>query len=346
MSGCRFRGGRDNVRIGRVISYEPEIRTLREEGILSEEEAARLIALERREIFSLYGELRTVLYAAVALIVTGVGLLLRENLERIGHGTIITIIALVALACYLFAFTRRGKREGAQDYVLLLGALLLSSDVAYAEVQYRFFGDAWTRHLLILAIVHGVTAYLSGSRLVLSLAITSLAGWVGVDREGGFLEAGAAEAGARLMAAAALVGGWRMLHAWAARSDGPPEASGEAEGTSEVTLAPRSFLETFDHFLAHLAFIGALIWVFDGELEWPGCAIVFVFATIAIVAGVRTQREPFVLYGVVYAVIALDALVIGDLIRDEALIFLWLLISTPLAIALLFFLHRKWGRSW
>jgi hypothetical protein len=102
----------------------------------------------------------------------------------------------------------------AADAILLLSALILSADVGYLEAQYRVFGHAWHWHLLILAVFHAVTAYVTGSEKVLALAVTSLAAFFGVDRTGRFFEAGLADAAARLTLSAAVVATWRIVHGW------------------------------------------------------------------------------------------------------------------------------------
>ncbi len=318
-----------------MISFEPELDVLRDESAIDPAAHARLVAIERRAIFSLYGELRTLLYAGVALIVAGVGLYLKDNLDRLGHGTIIGIIAFAAAGCYLWAFIGRSRSDRlhpSHEYLLLLGALLLSVDLGYAEGVYHWFGDEWERHLLILAVFHGATAYLFGSRVVLSLAITSLAGWIGVDREGKFLSEGAIEAGSRLLLAGAAVAVWRLAHGFAFRGADPEDSR-------------TGFGEIFDHFVANLAMIGALVWVFNEEMELVGALILLVFATISIVGGIRTRRELFVLYGVIFAVIGFDSVVVREM-NDEIPILVYLLVSTPMVIIGLFLLHRRWGRDW
>src|SRR5688500_20269789 len=129
-----------------MLSLDSEL----EAAALPDEMKRRLLAIERREVFSVWGELRIALYAGVVLIAWGVGLWLAENVDRIGHAPIIAAVALAAAACYAIAariaFGRgAGKDEarvGTEDYLLLLASLLLSADVAYAENVYSIFDDA------------------------------------------------------------------------------------------------------------------------------------------------------------------------------------------------------------
>src|SRR5262249_30641471 len=186
-------------------------------GPLAEAPARRLIAIERRTVFSLHQELRAALYAAVLLVVTGVGILVKENLERIGPLTLILALALAGAACYLPAMRarRRGTpRSAAAEYLLLLGALLVSADLGYAESQFHWFGANWSRHLLILAVLHAFTAYTLDSRLVLPVALTSLAGWFGIERGPGGIgvwQIGTAALSLRALFCAAVIFSWRMI---------------------------------------------------------------------------------------------------------------------------------------
>ena len=315
-----------------MLSLENEIRTLHESGSIRDDPARLLIAIARREVFSIHRELRALFWASVALLVSGVGVLLARNVDQIGHLTIIALISLVSAGCYGFAW--RGRTRGvpspASEYVLLLGALLLSADLGYAEAQYRFFGDAWTRHLLILAVVHAVIAYLFESRLVLSLAIMSMAGWLGVDREGVFLSGSGVEGGARLLAAAALALSWRTAHATLLPGGGK-------NGTFRAKL--------IDHFVAHFALFGTLVWVFDESVDWVGLAVLIPFCVVSVLVGVRTNRELFVVYGIAYGLVGIDAVVLGK-IHDDLFSFIYLLVSTPPAIVLLWMVHGRWGNEW
>lgn len=59
-----------------------------ESGMLPAEAAPRLLRVGRGELVSVYLELRALLYLGVLLITTGVGLLVKENLDRIGPAVI------------------------------------------------------------------------------------------------------------------------------------------------------------------------------------------------------------------------------------------------------------------
>ena len=67
------------------------------------------------------------------------------------------------------------------DYVLYLGCLLFAVELGYIESQFHPFGAAWDHSLLIAAAVFFALAYRFDNRFVLSLALSQLAGWFGVE---------------------------------------------------------------------------------------------------------------------------------------------------------------------
>ena len=56
-----------------MLSFEPEVIAARDAGAIDPPTAARLIAIERREIFSVHDELRALALIGAMLIITGVG---------------------------------------------------------------------------------------------------------------------------------------------------------------------------------------------------------------------------------------------------------------------------------
>jgi len=275
-----------------------------------------LVAAERREVFSLFAEVRAASYIAVALVTTGVGIVIKNNADRIGPLTIIAVLLIAAAACYAYALRAglRGlERSIAGDYVLLLGALLVSSAVGYAEAQFHLLGENWSRHFLFLALFHTATAYLFDSRLVLSAALASLAAWFGADAK--TADAGAAF-GSRALLCATLVALLRLAN------------------------RHRPFDATYEHFAANLAFWGALSWSFTSEMRWIGVGVALALAALVVWRGLRGGGEAFVIYAIVYATIAFDVGVVS-LTKEPALSFLYLLVSTPVAIVILFVVYRR-----
>jgi hypothetical protein len=307
-----------------MLSYEPELEPLR--PLLGDAATNTLLARDRREVFSLHPELRILAWGGAMLLAAAAGLVLKNNLERIGPLALSLLMAIAAAACYAFVWWRRARAGVVDDYVLMLGALLVSTDVAFIESQFHLLGSAWHRHFLILAIVHGVTAYLYRSRIVLSLSIAALAAWLGV-RETPF--GNASDYAIRAFACAALLLTWREAHR---RFEPEPRV--------------RDFAPTFEHFAANVAFAGAIALMFDDGTRIAGCLLMLAIAAAVIFWGVRTKREMFVLYAFLYAVLAIDVL-FAALVSEDAggFIFFFIVLSIIGAIAALFAIHAR-VREW
>lgn len=158
------------------------------EGVLTPAQAAAPLRAARGELLSIRGELRAVLYLGVILIVAGVSLLVKENLDRLGPATIAAAIGLAAAACLgwtlyrapPFSWGRAESPDWSFDYLLLLGVLLLGADLAYVEAKFTPLGPDWSHHLLLMAAITGGLAIRCDSRLCWSLALSGFAAWRGV----------------------------------------------------------------------------------------------------------------------------------------------------------------------
>jgi hypothetical protein len=305
-----------------MLSYEPELEQLR--PLLSASangDAAvdTLVARERREVFSLHPELRILSWAGAMLLAASAGLVLKNNLDRIGPLALSIGMAVAAAACYAFVWWRRAQAAVVDDYVLMLGALLVSADAAFIETQFHLFGDAWHRHFLILTLLHGVTAYLYRSRIVLSLAIAALAAWLGV-REEPFHQP--LDYTMRAFSCSALLLIWRFLHLRFDRA------------------RDRDFAPALEHFAANVALLGTVALMFDDDLRVFGCLAAIALAALVISWGVRTKREVFVHYAILYAVLAVDVLCF-EFVDDSAFTLFFITLSVIGAIVTLFAVHAR-----
>lgn len=307
----------------RVLSFENEIEQLR--PTLGDRASDVLIARERRQVFSVYPELRLASWAGVMLLATAAGIVLKNNLDRIGPLVLAVMMGLAAAACYAWAWWRRSRSSLVDDYVLLLGALLLSADLGFIESQFHLLGDDWQRHFLALAVVHGVTAYLFGSKMVLSLSIAALAAWFGIEAQPArVFDRNPGAFAPRALACAALLLGWRAL---------------------DKRLRPASdFSPLFEHFAANLALAAGFSWMPNDDTRVMGCLFTMVLAGVVMAWGFRTRAESFVLYGFLYGVIAADVLVVNALDGYEAAALLFMTASMIAAIASLILIHTRFRR--
>jgi hypothetical protein len=301
-----------------MLSYERELVELNA--------PAGLIARERREVFSIHREVRGLAWAGAMLVATGAGVLVSKNLDRIGPVALTIAIAVAAVGCYVVSVWRRASARQSliDDYLILLGALLISVDVAYAESQFHLLDAGWPRHFLILAVLHGAAAYVFDSRPVLALSIAALASWLGVEQGPTAILDGTAETGWRALLACAVVGAWR--------------------GLDLRFRSARSFEPVFDHSVANLALAGSLLLTIDGRWRPLGLILTIGIAAAVIRLGFRRRSEPFVIYAYAYAVIAID-IVIADAINEGVLVAFYLIVSSTAAIVGLFLLHGRFRKD-
>ena len=309
-----------------MLSFEPEVIAARDAGAIDPPTAARLIAIERREIFSVHDELRALAWIGAMLIITGVGIILKKHVQDIGPLTLATAIGAAAAACYGYAAWRRrlGAHNLADDSVLLLGALLVSADVGFIEHQWHLLGDEWQRHFLLLAFVHGVGAYAFGSGALLSLSIAALVAWMGIERRAEILFTATTDLALRAFACAAILVAWREI--------------------DRRVRSIRDFEQLFEHFAANLAFWGALIFTTERDTRWLGLVIALALATFSLVHGFRRRRELFVIYAYIYGMIAVD-FVVNDFLHDEIVVASYLLLSTVAVIVALFVTHMRFRKA-
>lgn len=308
-----------------MISFEEEIEALRARGELPDAEAATVLAIERRDVFSVHSELRLLTWAAVMMIVAGVGMVLKNNLDRIGPVVLILLVGVAAAACYVWTWMRRQRRAGVpsllDDYVLLLGALILSADVGYAESELHLFGDRWAQHLLILAFLHALTAYAFDSSRVLTVAVTSLVAWLGVGPGALAMLHTPLDLGLRALIGAALLLLWRTFNA---------------------SIPSRAhFHSVFDHYAALLGLVGALLLLFDSSTDTLGIIILVLFSAASIAHAFRSRKEAFAIYGVLALLIGLLEQFTVRVRPSEVVGILSVLLAVVGAAMTLFMIHAR-----
>jgi hypothetical protein len=274
---------------------------------------------ERRDVFSIHNELRFLAWGGVMLIVSGAGVLVSKHLDAIGPLTLAVVIAAAAAACYAYAWWKRSRAASlVDDYVLLLGALLLSTDVGFIEHQWHLLGPQWPRHFLLLALAHAVAAYLYDSRMLLSLSIAALAAWLGVERDIDVLFNAPSEMAVHALVCAAIVLAWRLVN------------------------RHRAFNDVFDHFIAHLVFLSGVLLVIDKE--WVGLLVTAIAAAAAVWLGFRRKSEAFVIYAWIYGTAAAVVYVIQN-VNDGTQLSLGILVICVVVIVGLVITHARFRRE-
>lgn len=162
--------------------------SLQARGLLPAEQAAAIAAAEAAKPFSLHYELRTVLYLGITLLAGGLGVLVYQHIDSIGHGVVVLTIAAIMAACFAYAARHRApftwgmvtKTSVGADYLLLLSCLLFVVLEGYVQYQYNIFGTRYGLATALPALVFIPLAYWSDHRGVLAMGLTALASWLGV----------------------------------------------------------------------------------------------------------------------------------------------------------------------
>ena len=166
----------------------PYLAELEARGLLPAEQAAAIAAAERMQPFSLHYELRALLYLGITLLAGGLGVLVYQHIDSIGHGVIIAVIAALTAACFTYAARHRApftwgmaaRTSVGADYLLLLGCLLFVVLEGYAQYQYGLFGQRYGLATVVPALVFLPLAYWFDHRGVLAMGLTALASWLGL----------------------------------------------------------------------------------------------------------------------------------------------------------------------
>jgi len=153
---------------------------------------------------------------------------------------------------------------------------------------------------LILTIFHAFAAYLFNSRLLLSVALTSLAGWFGIERAPGSIARWGLSApalGLRALLCAAVMLVWRAI--------------------DQRANAAR-FREVLAHFAANVAFCAVLSWCSDPHLRVAGVTALLILAGITVRSALRSGAELFAVYAIGYGTLGI-CIVLSHFLRWSSL---------------------------
>lgn len=292
------------------------VERLRRDGVLTSEQSARMGRAARGELVSVRPELRLALYGGVLLVMAGVGLLVQENLDRLGPVAIAAGLWIAAGAALAWAFRHAppfswgpaASPHLAFDYILLLGVLLTGAALAYVEVKFTPLGAAWSLHLLVMSLFAAALAVRGDSRIVAGVALTTFAAWRGVSSSPlhrSFWMTGAGESWVRTNA---LLTGIVFV----------------ALGYVLVRAERKSHFEPVAAHLGWLLILGAIL---SGMGEDGAAGTAFRLGLLVVGAGLaagafRSGRFPLFGMGLVAAYVGLSAFVLTA-VSDAFLVFLW-----------------------
>jgi hypothetical protein len=291
-----------------------------------------LSALVRKDRFSVFIELNTLLYVGVLSFVAGVGWSVATYSARLGDVAILLSLACVFGWSLYYCFARALSYSHGQvdqpgiafDYVLYLGCLIFSIELGYLEARVHPFQLEWHYSLLVASVAFFALAYRFDNRLVLSLALSSLGAWCGVRASDfGLYLGGSLRAYVLSFGALVAVGG-TLLHSAGIK---------------------KHFLEAYLHIAANVLFFALLSGVGIGAREWLFYLLALLgLSALSIVEGVRFRRFVFVVYGVVFGYAGISIRVLREMSSSTAAL-AYFVVSGTIVIVTLVVLARRFGRD-
>jgi Predicted membrane protein (DUF2157) len=162
---------------------------LLEKNIISSEKASQITAYENQKPVSIFWELRSLLYLGISCLSGGLGILIYQNIDSIGHSVLIGFIAIFCLVCFWYSckhrtpFTWEEVQSASflSEYSLLGACVLFLVLEGYLQYQYNFFGERYGLATFIPAVLFFGVAYFFDHRGILSMAITAAGSWLGLS---------------------------------------------------------------------------------------------------------------------------------------------------------------------
>lgn len=167
---------------------ERATQALFDKQLITEEQYNQISNYRSLNIFSLNAELKLFLYLSVVLFTSGIGILIYDNIDTIGHSILISLILILTAICYYFCFkkapqfqkTETNFESPVMDYIVLTANLLTCIFISYLQLQYNTFGTNYGLATIIPTTIGLLSAYYFDNKNVLSLAITGLAAYIGL----------------------------------------------------------------------------------------------------------------------------------------------------------------------
>ncbi|SDM76010.1 DUF2157 domain-containing protein [Pedobacter antarcticus] len=309
-------------------------------GLISAETLNRVIQLQEKPVFSLHREIRMILYAGILMLSTGLGILIYQNLDSIGHQVILALITAITAGCFWYTFKnqspyqqeKQNSTNVAADYILLFGCVSLLSLLAYLQFQYDFFGTRYGLATFIPTVILFFMAYRFDHQGVLGMAITNLALWMGVS-----------------ISPQVLFGLTRINESpliWTYVSLALLLIT--AAYLSEWFRIKPHFKFIYLHFGSHILHLSMLTawFAYSGSYNWIYLLLTIFSAALLYKNGKREQSFYLILIQLFYAYIAasilyMDSLKWIHLSSDPYLFILWFIISPVLLARHIYQLHKK-----
>lgn len=302
----------------------------KEQAKISPEQYAQLAGLSRREPFSIFLELNVLLYAGVVAFVAGLGWTVSTWSQQLGDIVVVTILSALLAACFWYCYSRRPAWSLSEtptpgpvfDYVLYLGSLVWCVELAYLENRLHVLSGQWDDYLLASAGFFFFLAYRFDNRFVLSLALSSLAGWFGLT-----------------------------ISHWPSHQDVTYREYALVYcllvGVSGTLLQRRRFkphfFGTYLNIVANVLFWALLSGVFQRQNYGPWMFGLLIACGASLAWGLARRQFVFVAYAAVYGYVGVSSMLLRN-VNDDTIIFGYFFITAIIMLVALVVIARRFGR--
>jgi len=301
------------------------------QGTISPEQHAYLSGLSRGEPFSLFLELNVLLYAGVLAFVAGLGWTVSTWSQQLGDVLVLTILSTILAACFWYCFSRAPAWSPIEtpapnpifDYVLYLGSLVWSLELAYIENRFHVFSGQLDFYLFATAGVFFFLAYRFDNRFVLSLGLSSLAGWFGLTISHWTAHEDAEYRQYALLYGLLVGGGGALLQ--------------------RLGLKPH-FFGTYLNIMANVLFWAVLSGVFNREGYGLWLLALLIACSASLAWGLARRQFAFVAYAAVYGYVGISSLFLRS-VNDESAVLSYFVVSGVAMLVALVLIGRRFGRQ-
>jgi hypothetical protein len=314
-----------------VMTIFSRLEEWKRQGIISLEQHAVLAGLARGEPFSVFLELNLLLYVGILAFVGGLGWTVSTWSQQLGDVLVLTILSAMFGACVWYCSSRAPAWSPEQvpsptaafDYVLYLGSLIWAVELAYMESRIHLLSGQWDLYLLATAGLFFFLAYRFDNGFVLSLALSSLAGWFGLT-----------------------ISHWQLHQDAEYRQYGILYSLivGAAGGILHRRGVKAHFFGTYLNVAANVLFWAVLSGVFNRENSALWFIALVAVCGASLSWGVRRRQFPFVAYAAVYGYIGLSSILIRKMDSDAALLSYFVVTGIAMLVMLVL-IARRFGRE-
>lgn len=303
----------------------------RTSGAITPAQHSTISAIVRKDRFSVFAELNVLLYLGVLFCIGGLSWTVRTYFTDLGDTAILAGLSLLCAASFYYCFSREFPFSAERvespslvfDYVLYLGALAFGIGLGYLEFRFQFLKESWDNYLLLSAFLYFFLGYRFDNRFVVSLALSTLAGWFGLSTTRlGWFHQGQYRAPAMVYAAVVALAGAFLFQ----------------------RRIKAHFLRTYLHVAANVLFVTLVTGV-----NLPASGLAYLFALVILAAGIiyggfHFHEFSFAAYATIYAYIGVSLRLLQG-VRNDRVVLGYFVVSGILVVAFIAWLAVKAARS-